>query len=392
MTWLRVSILIGAGASVAMLVGKVPAALPDLQAELGLSLVQSGWVIAIFNLMGAATAVFLGTVSDRFGRLGVALFGMVLAALSGIAGGFVTSGAALLVTRVFEGLGFLLTTTSMPGLIIGAVSERQTKPAVALWGVYMPLGSGIMLALSGLILQYFDWRTLWWLTSVLILVVTVPVFRVGRKLGGDPAVAKPRLTTSLRHAARRGPILLSIIFAFYAGQYLIIAGFLPLMLIELNGFTPAAAASVGAFAVFCNAAGNMLSGWLHDRGVGSVTLILIGCAAMAIAGTVVLLEGVPGLWRSVSASGLFLLTGLIPSSLFALMPDHAPDRTVIATISGMLVQGAAIGQLIGPPIGAAVVVWYGAWHAAIPVVLACAVIAASSASLLYRTQPVAGES
>ena len=96
MNWLRVTILIGAGAAVAMLVGKVPAALPELQAELGLSLVQSGWVIAIFNLVAAVTAVFLGTVSDQFGRLRVAISGMVLAALSGIAGGFVDSGTALL--------------------------------------------------------------------------------------------------------------------------------------------------------------------------------------------------------------------------------------------------------------------------------------------------------
>ncbi len=389
MTWLRVTILIGAGAAVAMLVGKVPAALPDLQAELGLSLVQSGWVIAIFNLVAAATAVFLGTVSDQFGRLRVALVGMVLAALSGIAGGFVDSGTALLTTRVFEGLGFLLTTTSMPGLILHAVSERRTKTAFALWGMYMPVGSGFMLALSGLILAHFDWRVLWWLTSVLILVVAVPVYRVGHGLGGGPEqpTAKPRVTQSLRHALGRGPILLSTVFAFYAGQYLIVAGFLPLILVELNGFTPSGAAAVGAFAVFCNAAGNVLSGWLHDRGVRSTTLILVGCGAMAIGGSIVLLDDISGLLRTVAAGGLFICTGLIPSSLFALIPDHAPDRSVIATVSGIVMQGAAIGQLVGPPIGAAIVAWVGAWHGAVPVVLLCAAICAACALLLRRTGP-----
>ncbi len=389
MSWLRVTTLIGAGAAVAMLVGKVPAALPDLQAELGLSLVQSGWVIAIFNLVAAATAVFLGTVSDQFGRLRVAISGMVLAALSGIAGGFVDSGAALLATRVFEGVGFLLTTTSMPGLILHAVSERHMKTSFALWGMYMPVGSGFMLALSGLILAHYDWRVLWWLTSVLILVVALPVYRVGSGLGVGVRrpEAKQRLGQSLARALGWGPILLGTVFAFYAGQYLIVAGFLPLILIELNGFTPSGAAAVGAFAVFCNAAGNLLSGWLHDRGVRSTTLILVGCAAMATGGSIVLQDDISGLLRTVAAAGLFICTGLIPSSLFALIPDHAPDRSVIATVSGIVMQGAAIGQLVGPPIGAALVAWSGAWNGAVPVVLVCAAICSSCALLLRRTGP-----
>lgn len=391
MTWLKVAILIGAGAAVALLVGKVPAALPDLQSELGLGLVESGWVIAIFNLVAAAIAVFLGSVSDRFGRLRVAISGMILAAVSGVVGGFVDSGTALLATRVLEGLGFFLTTTSMPGLIFQAVSERRRTTALALWGVYMPLGSGFMMALSGLILAYFDWRVLWWLTSFLILLVAIPVHRVGRGLAPEihQSHVRPRFTDNLRRALVPGPILLSIIFAFYASQYLIIAGFLPLILIELNGFTPPAAAAVSAFAVFCNALGNILSGWLHDRGLRSITLVLIGCAAMAVGGSIVLLEQIPGLWRAATASGLFVLTGLIPSSLFALIPDHAPDRSVIATVSGIVLQGAAIGQLVGPPIGAAVVAWTGVWHGAIPVVLVCAAIATGSAWLLSRTQPAA---
>ena len=290
---------------------------------------------------------------------------------------------------MFEGVGFLLTTTSMPGLILHAVSERHMKTSFALWGMYMPVGSGFMLALSGLILAHYDWRVLWWLTSVLILVVALPVYRVGSGLGVGVRrpEAKQRLGQSLARALGWGPILLGTVFAFYAGQYLIVAGFLPLILIELNGFTPSGAAAVGAFAVFCNAAGNLLSGWLHDRGVRSTTLILVGCAAMATGGSIVLQDDISGLLRTGAAAGLFICTGLIPSSLFALIPDHAPDRSVIATVSGIVMQGAAIGQLVGPPIGAALVAWSGAWNGAVPVVLVCAAICSSCALLLRRTGP-----
>lgn len=383
---MRVAVLISAGAAVALQVGKVPAALPALQAELGLTLVQSGWVVAIFSALAAGIAVFLGTVSDRFGALSVAIFGMLLTAAAGIAGGFVTTGNALLATRVIEGLGFILTSTSMPPLIMRAVAEKNRKASLAFWGMYMPLGSGIMMALSGPLLLYFDWRVLWWFTAFLILLVSIPVLLVGRKLPKDAEAHPARLDfgQTLKLALGRGPILLSVIFAVYAAQYLIVAGFLPLVLIDLNGFTPFLAASVSAVVIFFNVLGNGLSGWLHNNGFRFLSLILIGCLGMAIGSSVVFAPDISGFWRVIAGAGFCGFAGLIPSSLFSELPHHARRQSVIATVSGMLVQGAAIGQLAGPPIAAGIVAWYGDWSVVIPIMLLGAASAALCTVILSR--------
>ncbi len=392
-SWLRVAVLIGAGAAVAMQIGKVPAALPALQAELGLTLTQSGWVVAIFSLIAAAFAVFLGSLSDRFGPLQIAITGMILTAVSGIAGGFVDSGTGLLLTRIFEGLGFILTSTSMPPLIVLAVTARHRKTSFALWGMYMPLGSGIMMALSGPLLYFFDWRVLWWVTSLLILSVAIPVFLVGKRLpGAKPSPSsRMKLRDILRYSRRPGPILLAITFAFYAGQYLIVAGFLPLVLIELNGYSAVTAAAASAFVVFFNALGNAVSGWLHSRNFKTLGLILTGSLVMSLASIFIFAAGVPGAYRIAAGVAFAGFAGLIPSSLFAEIPKHAPRQSVMATISGMLVQGAAIGQLAGPPIAAAVVALSGNWQAAIPVMLAAGGITAISAIALARSQPAQPE-
>lgn len=383
-SWVNVLVLIGAGAAVALQVGKVPAALPALQEELGLSLVESGWVVAIFSLIAAGLAAFLGSISDRYGQLRVAIFGMLLSVVAGFAGGFAPNGFILLATRTLEGMGFILTSVSIPPLIALAVSERHRRASMALWGTYMPIGSGIMLLISGPLLYLSDWRTLWWVTSILILVFSVIVFRVGKQVVGDQPVqtAPPKFSDILKVARRPGPLLMSIIFAFYAGQYLVLAGFLPLMLVEINGYTPIMAALVSAVVVLLNGLGNAISGWLLSRGFNPVSLILTGCIAMSIGAGI-------SFWGDLSAParifGAALFTGfggLIPSSLFAEVPRHARRQSYMASVSGMLVQGAAIGQLVGPPIIASVVAFYGNWQAAIPGMMACAAITGCAALVL----------
>ena len=63
---------------------KVPPALPQLRAELGLSLVESTFIVTTFNVLGMLVGVLAGMLGDRFGRKRLALAGLVLMA-AGIA-------------------------------------------------------------------------------------------------------------------------------------------------------------------------------------------------------------------------------------------------------------------------------------------------------------------
>ena len=61
-------------------IGKVPPALPLQREELGLSLVESGFIATTFNAIGMAVGMFVGILCDRFGhkRLGLAGLGMLV--------------------------------------------------------------------------------------------------------------------------------------------------------------------------------------------------------------------------------------------------------------------------------------------------------------------------
>ncbi|MGI9363924.1 MAG: MFS transporter, partial [Rhizobiaceae bacterium] len=323
---------------------------------------------------------FLGGLTQRVGAGPTILFGMALTACAGILGGFSESGTFLLATRFLEGLGFVMTITSAPSLILAVAAPQNRKASLALWGMYMPLGTGLMLALSGPLLVWSDWRSLWWITASMIIIMILPTLMASR-----PVMERERQSSAatdggaggLRLAFRPGPMLLSLIFALYAAQYLIIVGFLPILLIELNGISAFTAATVCAVVVFLNAGGNALSGWFHNRNYRFSTLVFTGTTGMGICGALIFVPELDVIWRIAAAAGFSLIAGLVPSSLFSEMPRHAPKPSAVSAITGLLFQGAAIGQFLGPPAAAALVVSFGTWFAAIPLMAINAIAVAA---------------
>ena len=97
----------------------------------------------------------------------------------------------------------------------------------------------------------------------MIVIMIVPTLIASRPIMQNNRRSRPEIdygAGGLRHAFQPGPLLLSLIFGLYASQYLIIVGFLPILLIELNGLGAFAAATVCAIVVFLNAGGNATFG------------------------------------------------------------------------------------------------------------------------------------
>ena len=86
-----------AGGVAALQVGKLPPALPALQAELGLTLVQSGFLLSVVQMAGMLTAIVVGSLSDRLGLKRAMIAGMVMLALASALGSRVHGAGALMV-------------------------------------------------------------------------------------------------------------------------------------------------------------------------------------------------------------------------------------------------------------------------------------------------------
>lgn len=385
--WPRVFLLFGAGVAVAFQIGKVPGALPLLDRELSLGLFLAGWVVSIFNAISSATGALFGAAADRFGHRRVALAGMAVTAAGSVLGGLADGAFLLLFSRIVEGFGFLLTVVSIPPLMLAQVAPGDRHKAMGLWGAYMPTGMAFLLFASGPALEVMDWRALWMVTAGLIVAVALMISAfVPPPEKAAPKGEKRSARDILHTATRPGPVLLGAVFLTYAGQFLAVMSFLPFLLVEQAGFTPRMAAIVGAIAVAVNIAGNLASGFLLERGIARSRLIIAVSAVMAVSGALVFIDALPVGARIFGAILFSTIAGIIPGSLFAGAPLHAPRPALVSSVNGLLMQGAALGQFIGPPIVGLMVSLAGNWSIASVFCVVAAAITAFSAVLLGRIE------
>jgi len=375
-------LIVAAGGVAALQVGKLPPALPALQAELGITLVQSGFLLSIVQLAGLSLAVFMGLLADGMGLRRSMVRGLCLLALASGLGGFASSVSTLLVLRAIEGVGFLLVALPAPALIRRLVPPAQLPGMLGVWGAYMPTGTALALLLGPLFIPAWGWGVWWWLFAAVSLAMAVWLYRVvpadpSAQVGQAGQGAWTRLRLTLRAP---GPWLVALTFGMYSGQWLAVVGFLP-SIYAAAGVSGALLGVLTALAAAVNMAGNMASGRLLQRGWAPRSTLWLGFGAMAMGSTLAFAVFTEG-WPWLRFAGVLLFSGvggLVPGTLFSLAVQLAPGEQQVATTVGWVQQLSALGQFVGPPVVAAVAARAGGWQFTPLVTVGCCMVGAGLA-------------
>ena len=356
--WGVVLLAVTAGIVIAFQMGKMPASIPTLQRELGLSLVDAGWSVSLIYAFAAVTGLTAGAVADRFGARRIAVFGLLMAAAGSLIGGFADGLASLLASRVIEGVGAVSVLVTAPGLILRAVAPRDMRLAMGLWGTFMPTGIAIMLLLTPVLLATIGWRGMWFANAGIVAAFSLWLW-AGTRATPDPAAElghQPRFwADAIAVLQRPGPALLAGIFCLYAFTYLCVTAFLPKFLIQAHGWQAADAAIATALIIAANAVGNLTGGWLAHRGAARWLLIATGIGTMGVTAWFVFQPWLGDQARIAVGLVFSLVGGLLPASVYASVQMHAPQPDKVAGVNGLILQGTNIGQLSGPPLFAMIV-------------------------------------
>ena len=396
------------GVSAALHLGKLPPAVPALQASLGIDLVEAGFLLSLVQVASMSLGLIAGLAADTIGLRRSMLAGLLVLTVASLLGGAVGAGLLggafavqwLLGLRALEGIGFLLAVMPGPGLIRALTPPGADKAALGVWGAYMPLGVALALLFGPALIAWGGWADWWWTLSAvsaaaalwLWLAVPADALRTGAA-GGMAGGWPSRLRATV---GARAPWMIALTFAVYSAQWMAVIGFLPA--IYAGAGVPAGwGAVLTAVAAAMNIVGNVAGGRWLQRGVAPERLLQAGFLAMALGGFAAFAQvgqgadalGLPPVLRYAAVCVFSLGGGMVPATLFLLGVRLAPGPSTVSTTVGLMQQASSLGQFLAPPAVAWVALRAGGWHWTWAATLACSLAGMALARRLGQIRPSA---
>lgn len=365
-------------------IGKVPPALPVQREALGLTLVESGFIATTFNAIGMLAGMFFGVLCDRFGHKRLGISGLALLCLAGLLGAAAWDFPSLLVSRFFEGVGFMLYAVAGSALMAATADEPRGRSRVmGLWSAYMPAGGSAAILLAPLVIAGWGWRGMWIAMSAAAAIASLLVLRhaPSTRYGGVGS-----LKLALESLAQPASLALALLFAFYVAQWTSVMIWLPTFLIEERSVAPGVASVLTACMVLINVPGNIGGGWLLARGMRRGHLILAASALMVLTDIAMLSDVLPDALRYAACLLFSLGVGVVPACIFSGVVVHAKTPQHIGTTNGMVMQTSQAGQFFGPVALAWLAAHFGGWGASLWAMLAFAACAAGCGYAVMRIE------
>ena len=363
--WPAVLAAVAAGMAIAVNVGKVPLALGALRQELGLSLVQAGWVSSMLTTLAAFSALGLGLVAGRIGALRMVLGGLLLSALASLLALGAHGFGLLIATRLVEGAGFLVVAVAAPTLISAAAAPADRRFALSVWATYLPAGAGLAMALSPLLLPGAGWRGLWVLASAVLLAAAAATWGQRRHYAAAaPSLHPLALRPTLAVLRQPLPWLYGLAFGLWALQHFALIVWMPTFLREQRGLGATPVALLTCTMLLACVPGNLLGGALVQRGVPRGRLIAIAHLCTGLCGAAYFSDALPDGWRYAASVALSFVGGLVPSAALSASAVLARGPQQIGAVQGVVMQCSQLGQFVGTPLIAAVVAASGRWASA----------------------------
>jgi EmrB/QacA subfamily drug resistance transporter len=150
-----------------------------IQHALGFSGSSLEWVVNAYALAFGGLLLLGGRSGDLLGRRRIFIAGIVVFALASLAGGFATDQAWLLTARAIQGIGAAFAAPTALSLI--AVTFHEGPPRNRAMAVYaaMSVGGGAVgLLVGGLLVDYLNWRWVFFVNVPIGLVVAFLAPRV----------------------------------------------------------------------------------------------------------------------------------------------------------------------------------------------------------------------
>lgn len=138
--------------------------------EFGASQSTVLWIINIYTLVLAALLLPIGALGDRLGRKPMLIAGLGIFGVATVAAGLGPSAEVMLAARAAGGVGAAMIMPITLAVITSTFPEEQRGKAIGVWTGIAGGGGILGMFLSALLVDVADWRWLFVLPAVLVVV------------------------------------------------------------------------------------------------------------------------------------------------------------------------------------------------------------------------------
>ncbi|MFC1925796.1 MFS transporter [Chloroflexota bacterium] len=151
--------------------GVLSLALPSISNEFQSSTGELQWTINAYLLAFAALLLTMGALGDRFGRKRMLQVGLILFGVSSLAAALSTSMGMLIACRALMGVAGAITLPQTLSIIRATFADpKERTKAIGVWAGVFALGYGIGPVVGGVLLEYFEWYSVFLLNIPMVIV------------------------------------------------------------------------------------------------------------------------------------------------------------------------------------------------------------------------------
>ena len=341
--------------------------LPQMAEYFGTSYAVMQLSVPLYLIFSAVIQLFVGPISDNLGRRVVMIWalGLFMAATLGCI--LAPNATIFLLFRILQAIAATSMVLSR-AVIRDLYSQEQSAAKIAYVTMGMALVPMLSPAVGGALEQFFTWKASFWtmfLIAGAILVVVV------KDMGETAQVSQKSLLGQFKEYPEllRSPRFwgYALASAFCSGAFFAYLGGAPFVGSEIFGLSPFwlgilfGAPAVGYFL------GNFLTSQYASR-FGVNTLVLWGCLANAIGGSISLLIFMSGYGSALTFFGMMTFVGLgnglcIPNATAGMLSVRPHLAGTASGLGGAIMIGGGaglavlVGALLTPETGAYPLLW-----------------------------------
>jgi predicted MFS family arabinose efflux permease len=357
--WRLIALLYAAGLLAAFQYAKIPYMLPGLAGQTLMSPVQQAIALSVIGIAGAIAGTFAGALCQAAGLRRTLWFGLLVGVAGSLLALVASSYAMLVLARVVESVAHMAIVVSVPTLMLALCAPTDRSRVMALWSCYFTLTFIIAAVVVPALVQATGWQGIAVLHAAMLLLVAVLCFWLPPgepPPTSDTLSVKSLLNAQLRLVGQGKLLAIPATFFGYTLLFVALVSTLPALLAD----TAQAAAVLALLLPGASLVGTVISLTALSKGVSGHRLVRISATGILLAGACLMLTPARGLAAQGVVMATFVLLGTLPagiiSSIPALFKAGDPDITLV---NGGLVQFGNLGNFVGAPILAAMLLQFG---------------------------------